>query len=61
MDVRNNMDGRTIAVLISSVLYWYFNKYRKPKCIVIQPKCDGVKCYIAKNKLDKETPDNNSK
>jgi hypothetical protein len=55
------MDVRTIALLISSVLYWYFNIYRKSKCIVIQPKCEGVKCYIAKNKSDKETYSNNMK
>lgn len=61
MDVINNIDGKTIALLISSVLYWYFNIYRKSKCIVIQPKCDGVKCYIAKNKSDKETYSNNMK
>ena len=55
------MDVRTIALLISSSLYWYFNVYRKPKCIVIQPKCDNVKCYITKNKSDKETDTNISK
>ena len=55
------MDVRTIALLISSSLYWYFNVYRKHKCIVIQPKCEGVKCYIAKNKSDKETDTNISK
>jgi hypothetical protein len=61
MDSKNNMDARTLALLISSALYWYFNIYRKSKCIVIQPKCDGVKCYIAKNKSDKETTSNNMK
>lgn len=55
------MDVRTIALLISSSLYWYFNVYRKHKCIVIQPKCEGVKCYLAKNKSDKEIDSNNSK
>jgi hypothetical protein len=49
------MDVRVFALLISSSLYWYFNVYRKHKCIVIQPKCEGVKCYLAKNKSDKET------
>jgi hypothetical protein len=55
------MDVRAIALLISSSLYWYFNVHRKPKCIVIQPKCDGVKCYVAKNNSAKETDTNNSK
>lgn len=55
------MDIRVIAVLISSSLFWYFNIHRKNKCIVIQPKCEGVKCYITKNKSDKETNTNNTK
>jgi len=57
----DNMDIRVIAVLISSSLFWYFNIHRKNKCIVIQPKCEGVKCYITKNKSDKETNTNNTK
>ena len=55
------MDVKIIALLISSSLYWYFNLRSNPKCIVIQPKCNGIKCYIAMNKSNKDINSNNIK
>jgi len=55
------MDSRVLAILISSSLYWYFNIHRNNRCITINPKCEGVTCYVATNKSDKETKTNNSK
>ena len=49
------MDSRILAILISSSLFWYFNIHRMNRCITIQPQCEGVTCYVAKNKSDKET------
>ena len=42
------MDEKLLAILISSALYYYFNVHKKSRCIVVNPKCDGVSCYVAK-------------
>jgi hypothetical protein len=44
------MDEKLLAILISAGLFYYFNICKKSRCIVLNPKCDGISCYVPKNK-----------
>jgi hypothetical protein len=42
------MQEYLLALLITGLLYWYFNIYNKNKCIIIDRNCDGMKCIKQK-------------
>lgn len=37
-----------IAGVLIGIAHWYFNIRSKNKCIVLNPKCSGIKCIKQK-------------